>query len=218
MTSETLHDAITLLPTDLITEADKKRSAPRAPIRWQRYAAMAACCALVMAGSMWCLQILSRGGAKEAAAEVPAAMQITIDEAAPEEMPAEAAPKAEAAAPESAAGEAVPETSICTDSNQSADTGCYGTTIPEVTISGACESRILTSDERLTLSRLLSGLTYRTEDVCECIAEITVTVNGEEKFFINLDEGFVRGPQGQAKLTQTQTETLRELLFPQDNS
>lgn len=218
MTSETLHDAITLLPADLITEADKRRSAPRSTIHWQRYAAMAACCAVVMAGSMWCLQLLNRGGAKEAAAEVPAAMQSVTDEAAPEEMPAEAAPRADAAAPESAAGEAVPETSICADSNQSGNTGCYQMAIPEVSVSGDCDARILTSEERVALSQLLSSLTYRPEDVCECIAEITVTVNGEEKFFINLDEGFVRGPLGQAKLTQAQIDTLRELLFPQDNS
>lgn len=47
MTAETLHDALTLLPTDLITETDKKRNRKAKVIHWKRYAAMAACLVLV---------------------------------------------------------------------------------------------------------------------------------------------------------------------------
>lgn len=48
MTADKLHDALTLLPADLIAETDRKRSRPRNVIPWKRYAAMAACFVLVL--------------------------------------------------------------------------------------------------------------------------------------------------------------------------
>lgn len=214
MTVETLHDAITLLPGDLIAEADKKRTAPKAPVRWQRYAAMAACFALVTCASLWCVQLLSpRKTTESCTAEAPAVMQETAaaNDAAAAAAPAaaEAAPKEECA-PEEQVGGGIQDSA----SGESSGTGCYGTTVPQVTVSGDFEPRELSSEERVTLARLLSELEYRPEDICECIAEITVTVNGEDRFFINLDEGFVRGPQGQAQLTQAQIDTLREIFYP----
>ena len=120
--------------------------------------------------------------------------------------PAEAAPLEEPRQEESASQTAADE--------GGANSACYGTAVPEVAITGDVTSRTLTPEERQALARLLSELTYLPEEVCECIAEITVTVNGENKFFINLEEGFVRCSQGQAKLTREQIDTLREILSP----
>lgn len=216
MTAEKLQDAISLLPADLIAEADRRRSAPRPVLRWQRFAAMAACFVMMFFGSVWCLSHLGTGGTKEAAAEAPAAMQSvtaskTEPEAAAPEM-AEAAPKEETA--DRAAGETAQENSNSSAFDQSGNTACQQTATPEVSVSGDFAPRVLTKEERLALAQLLSSLTYRAEDVCECIAEITVTVNGEDKFFINLDEGFVRCFQGQARLTQAQIDTLRVIFYP----
>ena len=48
MTGEQFHDALTLLPEDLIARADEARSRKPKIIRWRRYASLAACCALLV--------------------------------------------------------------------------------------------------------------------------------------------------------------------------
>ena len=45
MNGETLHDALTLLPADLITAADRCRRTRKPISRWSQLAAMAACMA-----------------------------------------------------------------------------------------------------------------------------------------------------------------------------
>lgn len=59
MNPETLHDALGLLPSDLLTPVDRLRSAPRKPrAHWMRYASMAACLALMLWGSTMALRQL----------------------------------------------------------------------------------------------------------------------------------------------------------------
>lgn len=48
MTSEQFHDALTLLPEDLVARADSLRHRPSKVIRWKRYAALAACFAVLL--------------------------------------------------------------------------------------------------------------------------------------------------------------------------
>lgn len=51
MTSEKLHDALNLLPADLVAGTDALRTKPKKPqVHWQRWAAMAACLAVVLLG------------------------------------------------------------------------------------------------------------------------------------------------------------------------
>lgn len=52
MTVDTLHDALTLLPADLVAQADARRCRKRGGIHWQRWAAMAACLALMLGGGI----------------------------------------------------------------------------------------------------------------------------------------------------------------------
>lgn len=73
MTAEQIHDALTLLPSDLIEAADKKRSRKNKPIVWKRYAAMAACFALVACSSWFCLQLFGpKGSSMKSLEESPA--------------------------------------------------------------------------------------------------------------------------------------------------
>lgn len=224
MTAEKLHDAISLLSTDLIAEADKVRSAPRAPIRWQRYAAMAASLVLVICGSLWCAAMFASGGAKETAAEAPAAMQAAVPEMADvynafRETQAAAKENADAAEalPEEVPMEAAGENAAAEDSSSAVSGGsgeraaCYAST-PTVTISAGGETYTLTSPEKKTVADILSSLTYLPENVCECIAEITIMVNGESRFYINLEEGFVRCGLGQASLTDDQIHSLKQII------
>ena len=54
MTGEQFHDALTLLPEDLIARADEVRSRKPKIIHWRRYVSLAACCALlVLCGALY---------------------------------------------------------------------------------------------------------------------------------------------------------------------
>ena len=70
MTSEKLHDALNLLPADLVVETDALRTQAKKPqVHWQRWAAMAACLAVVLlAGTMFSYFFGHMGSSKTAAA------------------------------------------------------------------------------------------------------------------------------------------------------
>lgn len=95
MTAEKLHDALNLLPSDLITETDRLRAAPKPKtIPWKRILPMAACFVLLVGLGIMLRQDLMPKYAmqKEAAPEAPAAMapipegqEVTADAAAPQE-------------------------------------------------------------------------------------------------------------------------------------
>lgn len=73
MTAEKLHDAIGLLPADLIAEADKRRQKKPAarPFPWKRYAAMAACFVLVLSCARFAALVFApKGGSSESIAEL----------------------------------------------------------------------------------------------------------------------------------------------------
>lgn len=80
MTAEQLHDALGLLPSDLIEETDVIRSRPpKTVIVWKRWAAMAACFVLVLGCGLMAMRLLPGGGSMdkmataECAPEAPAA-------------------------------------------------------------------------------------------------------------------------------------------------
>lgn len=90
MTPEQIHDALNLLPSDLITAADKVRSNPRkAPIRFHGWIATAACAALVLMIGSFAAQNFLPDMAKstESIAEAPAAE--APNTAAPMDIPTE---------------------------------------------------------------------------------------------------------------------------------
>ncbi len=91
MTAEQLHDALTLLPADLVAAAEKRRSRKTQGIHWQRWAAMAACFAILICAGSFCMLLFAPKGATESMADMEAA-------AAAPESPAEVP----AAAPEAA--------------------------------------------------------------------------------------------------------------------
>lgn len=70
MTAEKLHDAIGLLPADLVAETDVKRTKKARIIPWKRYAAMAACFVLILFGGLLFRSMLLPGlnGASKMAA------------------------------------------------------------------------------------------------------------------------------------------------------
>lgn len=89
MTTEQLHDALTLLPADLVAAADQRRSRKTPVIHWHRWAAMAACLALIVYAGGFCARMLAP---KKTESAVDMEMAAAEQEAAPAEMPAAIAP------------------------------------------------------------------------------------------------------------------------------
>ena len=85
MTTAQLHDAIGLLPVDLIAETDALRCRKQPRLPWQRYAAMAAAAVLVICGGVigWRLLPGSKTAAAPEAAQFAANGAIMADEALP---------------------------------------------------------------------------------------------------------------------------------------
>ena len=96
MTAEQFHDALSLLPMELVEEVDRRRQSPRKkPIPWGRYVGIAACLVLLL-GCSWLVNGMFHAGSKATESALQEAWDtdaITAEEAAPMEVP-EAAPAA----------------------------------------------------------------------------------------------------------------------------
>ena len=91
MTSEQFHDALTLLPEDLVARADEYRSRKPTVIPLKRYAALAACFALLVTSSFFVHRLRQKTTVTEMAAAAPFAVMEDTDSVAAE------APRMEAA-------------------------------------------------------------------------------------------------------------------------
>lgn len=127
MTAEQLHDALTLLPADLVAEVDKKRSRSPRIIPWKRYAAMAACFAVVLCSSWLCLRLFLPRYAADTAEAAPAEIRMAQENGAgsnaeqPEAMAAmSSAEEAEAEAAPAAAN--LPSSTSYQEKSTSTDT------------------------------------------------------------------------------------------------
>lgn len=89
MTSEQFHDALTLLPEDLVTRADEFRSRKPKVIPLKRYAALAACFAALVTASFFVHRLRQKTAVTEMAAAAPFAVM--------EDAEAAEAPRMEAA-------------------------------------------------------------------------------------------------------------------------
>jgi len=252
MTAENLHDALNLLPSDLLTATDKLRRAPKAkPVPWIRVVSLAACVAVVICGSFFMCSPLRNKAAmaepmmQQSVAEAPAAAapmapypvegEVAADEAAPEpphdvgtpeisyeentamEEPAEKGPAAGSMA--GITEEKPAEEELCIDHSHSfAEESDRGVNSP-----GYCGNMLTTVylDEMnftlagsysVTITDILINLDYDPDEVCRCMAEFTVDTEMLAGIEVNLTEAFARCERGQAALTETQVQTLREII------
>lgn len=224
MTTETLHDAIGLLPADLLLETDRKRSRPIKVIPWKRITSMAASIALVLFCGLLFRSNLLGNITKSAPLEM-------MQEAAAPEAPAAAAPMEqdsaeieeesvltqEEAPAENAAGE--PEDALCIDHAHSAaedtesrnETAAYcGLTTATIHIGG--ESYTLSGKDAIALTDILRHLDYSPDHLCRCMHQFTADTETQEGYEINLTEHFVRLNGTQASLTEAQTQTIQTIL------
>lgn len=197
MTSEKLHDALSLLPADLVAETDVLRTQAKKPqVHWQRWAAMAACLAVVLlAGTMFSRLFGPKGSSKTAAAVDKAPMSIAeaADQknAAPNFDAIEEAAPADGGHTHAPAGE--PETTDGTED------GYCGNTSATVMLDGSAYT--LSGSDAVTLTAILENLDYTSDDICSCSAEFTVETEVSTEYEVNLTEYFVRCDAGQAALT-----------------
>lgn len=209
MTSEKLHDALNLLPADLVAETDALRTQAKKPqVHWQRWAAMAACLAVVL---LACTTTFSyffghMGSSNSTAAVDKAPMSI-----------AEAADQKNAAPNFGSVKEAAPadggHTHAPADEPESAngtEDGYCGNTSATVTLNGSAYT--LSGSDAVTLTAILEHLDYTSDDIGSCSAEFTVETEVGTEYEINLTEYFARCDARQAALTQKQVDTIREII------
>ena len=208
MTSEKLHDALNLLPADLVAGTDALRTKPKKhQVHWQRWAAMAACLAVVLlAGTMFSRFFGHMGSSKTAAAVDKAPMSIAEaaawKNAAPNFGAIEEAAPADGGHSHAPAGE--PETTGGTED------GYCGNTSATVTLDGSAHT--IPGSDAVTLTAILENLDYDPQSVCNCLAEFTVETEVGTEYEVNLTEYFARCDAGQAALTRKQADAIREIV------
>ena len=209
MTSEKLHDALNLLPADLVAETDALRTQVKKPqVHWQRWAAMAACLAVVLlAGTTMFSYFFGHMGSSSPAAAVDKA-PMSIAEAADQKNAAPNFDTVEEAAPtdgghtHTPAGE--PEVTDGTED------GYCGNTSATVTLDGSTHT--ISGSDAVTLTAILENLDYNSDDICSCSTEFTVETEIGTEYEINLTEYFARCDAGQAALTRKQADAIREII------
>ena len=208
MTSEKLHDALNLLPADLIAGTDALRTKPKKPqVHWQRWAAMAACLAVVLLAGTMFSHLFGRMGSSKTAAAVDKA-PMSIAEAADQKNAAPNFDAIEEAAPadgghtHAPAGE--PETTGGTED------GYCGNTSATVTLDGSAHT--ISGSDAVTLTAILENLDYDPQSVCNCLVEFTVETEVGTEYEVNLTDYFARCDAGQAALTRKQADAIREII------
>lgn len=207
MTSEKLHDALSLLPADLVAETDVLRTQAKKPqVHWQRWAAMAACLAVVLlAGTMFSRLFGPKGSSKTTAAVDQ--FQMFVAEAPDRENAALALGEAKADRPDD------DHTHAPADEPESAngtEDGYCGNTSVTVTLDGSAYT--LSGSDAVTLTAILENLDYNSDDICSCSTEFTVETEIGTEYEVNLTEYFARCDAGQAALTQKQADAIREIV------
>ena len=229
MTIEQLHDALNLLPSDLIAATDRRRAAPKAKtIPLRRWVSLAACVAVLLCAGFAVRQGLFTNftATKEAATEAPAAMAPAMDSPAEEKSESQLADSAmpetileEAPAAEEPEKKEIGAGSAATDHNHSFADGSASRDenaaycgMTQITIHIDGTSHTLTGEQAIQVVKILDHLPYDAELVCRCMGEFTVDTETISGIDVNLTEGFARCGEGQASLTQSQVETLSEIL------
>lgn len=218
MKPEIIHDALNLLPSDLIQQTDHLRSHPRrAKARWTQFAALAASFVLVVSSVMLLQFRMQKSAAPEAAPEEPMMQAAPAVPAAPA---ADAAPVEEVAAEEAAMEKYQDTNTTATGhshtfaepeetSGTAAHAYCGNTTVTLHTDSG---EYTLSGGDGIAIVDILLHLDYDPADVCGCAASLTVDTETLTGIEVSLEQSFARCERGQASLTEEQVDTIQTIL------
>lgn len=222
MTAEQLHDALTLLPADLVAETDRLRCPRAKTIPWKRLWAMAACFALVLGCGWYSLLLFGpKGGSTEqatmAAPEMMQESSAIAEPAAP--APAEAPAEEERTMEDTVTGTGatshlhleIDHTHHPAEATETGETnGWCGNMMVTVTLDTMTYT--LSGTYAVTLTDILYHLDYSPDALCRCAAEFTVDTEMGQGYQVNLTEYFVRHDAGQASLTEEQAAALRAII------
>lgn len=236
MTAQDLHDALNLLPSDLITAADRVRtaSAPKA-VRWRKWVSLAAVLALVMGTTLVFQRNMGFDSLKGASAAPESAMQQApaaapmapapvedeADEMIPEEPAAEAPKESGSTTNSTAMGgdeKAMEEELMIDHSHRFAEGGeegrCTGAYCGNMLTTVYLEKMnfTLAGRDSVTITDILANLDYDPDAVCRCMAEFTVDTELLSGIHVNLTQGFARCEKGQAALTEEQAQILQDII------
>lgn len=213
MKAEELMDAIGELPNDLITAAEKCRTAAPVRSRNRHWGALAACAALMIG-----LGILYQSDIYPKKSE-----PIRMESAAPalsEVMMEEMLDQPAAEVPAAIAGQ-TPETDEAIFRDDHTHSFARETEPAEPNASNGDLTVIVRIDDNAytvsgrdaaLLTDILTGLSYDPNALCRCIAPIQVDTESIAGISVNPDEGFARCELGQAQLTETQVQQIRKIL------
>ena len=221
MTVHDLHDALNLLPSDLITAADKVRTKqmPKV-IRWQRWVSLAAVLALVIGTTLVFRRNLGMEMTKmeSAVTQAPAAVAPMAPAPVEDEVAAEEA-MPEAPAQDSASGTTA-ENGICIDHShryaedmepmEEIPSGYSGNLMTRVFADG--QKYELHGADSAAMTDILTRLDYNPNAVCRCMAEFIVDTEKLSGIHVNLTQGFARCEKGQAALTEEQARILQDII------
>ena len=236
MTAQDLHDALNLLPSDLITAADRVRtaSAPKA-VRWRKWVSLAAVLALVMGTTLVFQRNIGFDSLKGASAAPESAMQQApaaapmapapvedeADEMIPEEPAAEVPAESGSSSVSASMGgdeKAMEEELYMDHSHRFAEggeegrsTGAYcGNMLTTVYLEEM--NFTLAGSDSVKITDILANLDYDPDAVCSCVAEFTVDTELLSGIHVNLAQGFARCEKGQAALTEEQAQILQDII------
>ena len=227
MTVQDLHDALNLLPSDLVAATDKLRTGPKPKvIQWRRWVSLAAVLALVVGTSLVFQQKImpSKSASSECAAEAPAAMApepesgMTGADSAIVEVPAADAAPAEGSRTDVTA-EPEEKSALCIDHSHvfaeedAADkpaVGYCGNLTATIDIAG--EVFTIAGSDAIAITDILINLNYDPGEVCRCAADVTVDTETLTGIQVNTAQGFARCEKGQAALTEEQAKTIQEII------
>lgn len=222
MTAEKLHDAITLLPGDLVAAADRLRTAPRTrAFYWRPVLATAACFVLLLGAGFVFQSRLQKSAKTEAAAAAPMAPQMAADGGAPDLFVEEAAPEAPAEMVDGLIMEApAAENGLSTDHShrfaeadqepEEIPSGYSGHFVTKIYVNG--QEYVLHGADSAAMTDILTELAYDPAQICRCMAEFTVDTETLAGIGVNLSEAFARCDLGQAALTEQQVAVLRGIV------
>lgn len=205
MTVDKLHDAIGLLPAELVAETDALRQRPhRRKAAFPRWLAGAACLGLFL-GLGW----LAFPREKTASSAADTALQAQAEA----ETVSGTGRTSDHTAPESASTHShAPATG---NQKTAEDVGGYcGNTSATVYVGD--EHYTLWGDDAIALTDLLLNLDYDPEAVCDCPGEYEAETELQVRYEISLTGYFVRCRDGQAALTEEEAETIRQILTQLD--
>ena len=221
MTPEQIHDALNLLPSDLITEADKLRTPKKKPLAFRSWVATAACAAIVlMLGSFTIANFLpSMQKSAESIAEAPtAAAPMAPAEMQQESFAMDTITLTPTGEPEEAPAAEAPDgdhrhgfAEFDDTKNSDMISGAYcGNTITTIHIGG--ESFDIAGSDSIAITDILANLNYDPNKVCRCMAAFTVDIEFMENIQVHLGEAFARCEKGQADLTEEQAQTIQDII------